>query len=224
MYRNKLLSARLITILLIAFIITGCEKHPLDRAYDRMTYRSDRDKLSALPEISDQDISYMDKYIEVNILGSETAIFRDPVHLLEGLSYRTIMDLSKTYIKEQREKLKTASDSIQIKYLGLEQEGRGSSHHNLYEVTNLYHKRLHAMTGIWRFYHNGEYLKEFTESYQVDLDPQKKCLVQSDNFNIAWTRFANSIGGKDPKTIRIKWIPLYLRFADGTRENFDIEL
>jgi len=208
--------------MLLALLIIGCETIPLDLTYSWETYEQDKSKLRLLPEISNEDLFYLDKYIEANTLLPEFAIVGGSYNLLKGIEYRTLIDLSKLYIEEQREKLKTAPDSIQIKYLGIKKVKHSSLHYNLFEVTNLYHKRLHHMEGIWRFSHYGEYLKEYTDAYIVDLDPNEKTLVKSDDFSL-WLTDHNSIAGKSPGSISIEFIPRILKFADGTRENFIIE-
>ncbi|KAB2846719.1 MAG: hypothetical protein F9K45_01275 [Melioribacteraceae bacterium] len=223
MYSNKSISFKQIVFsILLALLIIGCETNPLDLTYSWETYEQDKSKLRQLPDITNEDLFYLDKYIEANTLLPEYAIVGGSYNLLTGIEYRTLIDLSKVYIEEQREKLKTAPDSIQIKYLGLQKVKVGSAHYNLYEVTNLYHKRLHHMEGIWRFYHYGEYLKEFKEAYIVDIDTGETTLVKSDDFPLWMTNY-NSIAGKSPGSISIKFIPRILKFADGTRENFILE-
>ncbi|MBU2493256.1 MAG: hypothetical protein KJ571_11580 [Bacteroidetes bacterium] len=223
MYSNRSISFKQIVFtMLLALLIIGCETIPLDLTYSWETYEQDKSKLRLLPEISNEDLFYLDKYIEANTLLPEFAIVGGSYNLLKGIEYRTLIDLSKLYIEEQREKLKTAPDSIQIKYLGIKKVKHSSLHYNLFEVTNLYHKRLHHMEGIWRFSHYGEYLKEYTDAYIVDLDPNEKTLVKSDDFSL-WLTDHNSIAGKSPGSISIEFIPRILKFADGTRENFIIE-
>ena len=224
MYLNKSISFKQIAFtILLALLIIGCETSPLDLTYSWETYEQDKTKLRQLPEITNEDLFYLDKYIEANTLLPEYVIIGGSYNLLTGLKYRTLIDQSKIYIDEQREKLKTAPDSIQIKYLGLKETKLGSLHYNLFEVTNRYHKRLHHMEGIWRFFYNGSYLKEYKDTYIVDLDHNEKGLVKSDDFSLWMVHYPTSIAGKDPESIRIEFIPRILKFADGTREDFILE-
>lgn len=224
MHFNKINSFRQIAVtIILAILIIGCETSPLSLPYSWETYEQDKIKLRTLPEITKEDLFYLDKYVKAYTLMPEYAMIGGAIHLLKGINYKTLIDQSKIYIKEQRKKLETAPDSIQIKYLGLKSVGIGSLHYNLYEVTNLYHKRLCHMEGIWQFYHMGSYFKEFKDAYIVNLDPQEKGLIQSENFPLNWIYLDNSIGSKNPDNITIKFIPRILKFADGTHENFILE-
>lgn len=223
MYLNKIHSVKQIMHLFILLLIfTACERHPLELSYNWETYSNDKIKLINLPEVSDQDIKYLDKYIDRHTVNSEYIYMDAAIHTLEGIKYGDLLRLSKIYIQEQREKLRTASDSIKIKYLGIEEEYRGTLYRNKYEVTNLYSKKLETMTGIWKIYHKGSFMKEFSESYNVDLEPNAKVTVVSDTFHSRWSLLPNSISGKDPNNVTIEWVPKYLKFADGTREDFDL--
>lgn len=219
-YNN--LKLTLLSILLI-FMLIGCERHPFNMRYSWRTYSEDKIKLKSLPEVTDLDIKYLDKFIDANTLFPEYIHINGTIHLLEGWQYGELLELSKVYIQEQREKFKTAPDSIQIRYVGIEEEYQGALFRNKYEITNLYSKKLESMTGIWKVYYKGSYMKEFTDTYRVDLEPKGKTFVVSETFHPRWTQLPDAIGGKDPNDIKIKWIPKYLKFANGSREDFNLD-
>lgn len=224
MHLNSIRSLKHIMFIFISLILfSACETHPLELTYNWKTHSQNRIKLINLPEVSDQDIKYLDKYIDRHTLNSEYIHMDAAIHLLQGMKYKDLLRLAKSYIQEQREKLRTASDSIKIKFIGVEEEYRGTYLSNVYEVTNLYSKTLESMSGIWKVYHKGGYMKEFTASYKVDLEPDSMVTVISDSFHRRWSLLSNSISSKDPKDISIKWVPKYLRFADGTREDFNLD-